>query len=103
MNIDKLKEFASTILHCGDYGELWVNESTGDVCWVAGDADFDADEVKAGVMTSWDNVIDGFLAVEGVNSVDIQAEGGPGEDGYTNLGKFGIDNYDLVKKLYGWK
>jgi predicted phosphodiesterase len=57
MDIEKLKEFADTIKHCGDYGALWVDEANNHVIWVAGDADFDTDEVNAGICTSWDDVI----------------------------------------------
>jgi len=103
MNIEKLKEFAATIKHCGDYGELWVNEETKDVVWVAGDADFDIDEVDAGLCTSWDTILKGFK-IDGVNSITIEAESGPGEEeGYIKLGKFGIDNWDEVSQFYKLK
>lgn len=100
MDIEKLKEFAATIKHCGDYGELFVNEQTKDVIWVAGDADFDPDEVEHGYCTGWDAILEGFK-IDGVDTVNIEAESGPGEDeGYINLGRFGIDNWDELKDYY---
>ena len=95
MDIEKVKEFASIIKHCGDYGELWVSDDT--VWWVAGDADFDPDEVEAGYCTDYDEIKKGFKSIEGVKTVEIEAECSPGEaDGFTNLGKFGIDNWNEV-------
>ena len=92
MNIEKVKEFASTIKHCGDYGELWVSNDT--VLWVAGDGYFDSDEVELGLCTSYKDVENGFKSIEGVKFVEIEAEAGPDDNGeFTCLGKFGIDNY----------
>lgn len=102
MNIEKLKEFASTIKHCGDYGELWVNPELKEVWWVAGDADFDEDQVAAGICTGYDAIKEGFK-IDGVDAVIIEAESGPWDEvgeGYVLLGKFGIDNWDEVKDFY---
>jgi hypothetical protein len=100
MDIDKLKEFANTIKHCGDYGILWVNKDSKSVLWVAGDGDFTPEEVEAGLCTSYEDIKIG-LSVEGVDHVIIEAESGPDEDdGWECLGSFGIDNWDEVKKYY---
>ena len=100
MDIDKLKAFADTIKHCGDYGYLYINEDEKSVWWVAGDGDFTPEEVEAGLSTSYEDIKAGFR-IDGVDHVTIEAESGPVEDdGWTNLGKFGIDNWDEVKKYY---
>ena len=100
MKFDELIEYAKTIKHCGDYGELWINELTGGVWWVAGDADFDPDEVEKGYCTGDDDIRKAFLAMEGVTSVEIEAEYSPdGEEGWAFIGKFGIDNYFYFKGI----
>ena len=93
MDIEQIKQFADTIKHCGDYGGLWVHEANDHVIWMAGDADFDTDEVNAGICTSWDDVINGFKSL-GVEHVEIEAEWEPDEsDGWKFVGRFGIDNW----------
>lgn len=90
MNIEEIKRFANTIKHCGDYGELWVNEDIKTVVWVAGDADF---EVEDG-HTSWQDVEAGFLRCDGVDIFEFGDEDSPGEHGRNNwicLGKYGIE------------
>ena len=100
MNYDKLKEFAATIKHCGDYGYLFANPTTKDVWWVAGDGDFNSELVDLGMATDSADIFKGFK-IEGVDSVTIEAECSPNEDdGYLNLGKFGIDNWDEVNDFY---
>jgi uncharacterized protein (DUF3820 family) len=100
METEKLIEFANTIKHCGDYGGLWIDEPNNHVIWVAGDADFDEEEVKAGLCSSWDYVINGFKSL-GIEHVEIEAEWEPDEsEGWKFLGRFGIDNWREVEDFY---
>lgn len=79
---------ASTIVHCPDYGDAYWNADTGDVWWIACDGDPypaqpgggpDGEDVPEG--TSFDDITKIFSAIDGVNSVTIEAENLPG-DGY---------------------
>lgn len=91
MNIEEIKQFADTIRHCGDYGELWVNEGVGGVYWVCGDADGPEAEEN---HTDFDDIENGFLAIEGVKTVEIEAECGPyNKEGWVCLGWHGIEMY----------
>lgn len=98
MNIEKLKEFADTIKHCGDYGGLWLKNN--DIIWVAGDADFDEDEEHAGICSSVKYIEEGFYKL-GADKVDIECEWEPDEtDGWNFLGRFGIDNWKEASKFW---
>lgn len=93
-----LIEFAKTIKHSFDYGQLYFREYDSSVVWIAGDADFDDEEVEAGIATSFEDIIEGFSKIEGVNDVEIECEYQPDDD-YKFLGQFGIDNYAESKAL----
>jgi len=73
-DVEKLAAAAREIKHCGDYGRLFIKEGSADVFWTAGDADSsdgfdDEDEIKHKLM-----------AVDGVESVEVQAEATPDPD-----------------------
>lgn len=79
---------ASTIVHCPDYGDAYWNPDTGDVWWEACDGDPypaepgggpDSEDVPAG--TPFDEIEAIFMAIDGVQSVTIEAENLP-PDGY---------------------
>lgn len=103
MEIEKIKKFANTIKHCGDYGELYINTGENGVFWVAGDADFEPGEVSAGVCSSEAYIINGFREL-GVENITIEPEYGPEGSDWVSLGKFGIDNWKEKKELKsnGW-
>jgi hypothetical protein len=98
IDIEGLKDFASTIKHCGDYGDLYVDRFEQTVYWVASDADFEPDEVEAGLATGSEAIKEGFLKVKGIKKVRIECENSP--EGVEHLGKFGIDNYEETSKYW---
>lgn len=67
-----LAETAATIIHCGDYGRLWLQTRDNTVCWVAGDAD----DLEAG-YTSEEEIRERFSRVNGVAEVQVLDEGSP--------------------------
>jgi hypothetical protein len=67
--LEKIKNFAKTILHCGDYGQTFFNPNTGVVHWVGGDSD-----------GLFDEITDGFMKIPGVTSVIIADEYFPDND-----------------------
>lgn len=95
MNVKKLKEFAATIKHSGDYGELWIHRKNSGVIWVAGDGDFEEEYGHS----SWEYVEEGFEAIEGVKSVEIAAEWRPEEAAWICLGKFGEEPKEFIDYL----
>lgn len=64
---------ASTIRHDGDYGECLWSPEQGKVFWVGGDGDFDVERGHTG----YEEAIARFMAIDGVNEVEIEAETSP--------------------------
>lgn len=70
---EHLKEVASTIRHCGDYGNLFYHPQTSSVWWTAGDADGEG-------YTPPEEIDRRFSGVPGVKKVIILTEDGPTEE-----------------------
>lgn len=80
IDMAELKRQANEIKHCGDYGNLFVNKSTGEVWWTAGDADGGDTET-----TSMDDIEKMLKSVKGVTKVEIEAEAYPQGDEFTQI------------------
>lgn len=84
---DQLRDAASHICHCGDYGHLYWNPLKKTVWWCAGDADGDTESG----YTSLKDVIK-ILTIPGVAEVLIGAEYSPPDSaGYHCLGRYGVE------------
>ena len=100
--INSIKEFAKTILHCGDYGQTYFNPKTGVVHWVGGDSDGGFEEITRG-FEQIPNVKSVVIAdewfptdIEGESEGDWVLVFDPMDEGpeYWNQLNYRLDNFD---------
>lgn len=95
IDIEQLKAVARTIIHVGDYGRLFIkNDGSGDVFWIAGDADDGAE------FTTPEEIAEKFQAVDGVNDVEVEFEAGPYEDPEWKEIKYKTLNKNIEESMY---
>jgi hypothetical protein len=74
---EQIAQVASTIIHCGDYGQCFWNEKTKTIHWVGGDSDFPSktyqDDYNAH-YTTHEDAIACFMAIPGVENLVIADE-----------------------------
>lgn len=71
--VEQIGKVASTILHCGDYGQCFWNAAEKKVWWTGGDSDFQTDLG----YSDWDETLAAFKAIDGVEEVELADEYNP--------------------------
>lgn len=79
----QIAETASTIRHCGDYGQCFWNPNLKKVHWVGGDSDFPSrgyEDQGDMTLTAYEDAQERFLAIPGVEEIELADGWYPDED-----------------------
>ena len=81
--VKAIKKAAKSIVHNGEYGNLYINPVSMELAWEASDGDCYEDQGRTGV-----DDIKRILGIPGVTKVSVDAEWAPPlKDGFVLLGE----------------